>query len=84
MSFSPWNSTPYEPTSCYNCGRLMRRERDRCMVSTQDSEAVYVGVECYRRVVMYGKGGYPSKILVGVRFFTVEHLRPTWVAPLTP
>ena len=60
---------------CYACDRLIRTRRAPCEVFTSDRQLVWVGSECYRKILAAGGSGYQPP-LGGPRLFVTEPAGP--------
>lgn len=50
------NTDDYQPESCFACGRKLRGTPR--LVDTRDDQLVYVGPDCYKKIMAAEPGGY--------------------------
>lgn len=61
---------------CFACNKILGKNPK--MVDTRDDQKVYVGAECYKRVVQAGERGYkcPNAIPGEPRLYPIKASKP--------
>jgi hypothetical protein len=60
---------------CFSCGRPFRKNENRHLVDTRDGQTIYVGPDCYKKVLAADEGHKPDGWKPG--YVKLYQLNPT-------
>ncbi len=59
---------------CFACGKLFKDETEHFLVDTRDGQTVYVGPECYTKIVKAGEEGFQPTRYKGKKIDNMQRL----------